>query len=122
MLLVAAAATASSPGSRPATRGSVLVRAGYLVVFGSLVAFTAYVWLLGNAPVSIVATYAYVNPAVAVLLGALIAGERLTGSALVGGLVVLAAVALVVTAESRSAAAGPRSRRKCHSGLETSGS
>jgi drug/metabolite transporter (DMT)-like permease len=60
------------------------------------------VWLLGNAPVSLVSTYAYVNPAVAVLLGALLAGERLTGSALVGGLVVLAAVALVVTAESRS--------------------
>jgi drug/metabolite transporter (DMT)-like permease len=71
------------------------------VVFGSLIAFTAYVWLLGNAPVSIVSTYAYVNPAVAVLLGALIAGERLTGSALAGGLVILAAVALVVTAESR---------------------
>jgi drug/metabolite transporter (DMT)-like permease len=70
-------------------------------VFGSLVAVTAYVWLLGNAPVSLVATYAYVNPAVAVLLGALFAGERLTGSALAGGLVVLAAVALVVTAESR---------------------
>ena len=50
------------------------------MVFGSLIAFTAYVWLLGNAPVSIVSTYAYVNPAVAVLLGALIAGERLTGS------------------------------------------
>jgi len=73
----------------------------YLIVFGSLVAFTAYVWLLGNAPVSLVSTYAYVNPAVAVLLGALVAGERLTGSALAGGLVVLAAVAVVVTAESR---------------------
>ncbi|HEV7653616.1 MAG TPA: EamA family transporter [Mycobacteriales bacterium] len=73
----------------------------YLIVFGSLVAFTAYVWLLGNAPVSIVATYAYVNPAVAVLLGALFASERLGGSALVGGLIILVAVALVVTAESR---------------------
>jgi drug/metabolite transporter (DMT)-like permease len=73
----------------------------YLVVFGSLVAFTAYVWLLGNAPVSVVSTYAYVNPAVAVLLGALVAGERLTGVELLGGLVVLAAVALVVSAESR---------------------
>jgi drug/metabolite transporter (DMT)-like permease len=73
----------------------------YLIVFGSLLAFTAYVWLLGNAPVSLVSTYAYVNPAVAVLLGVLIAGESLTGSALAGGLVVLAAVAVVVTAESR---------------------
>jgi drug/metabolite transporter (DMT)-like permease len=80
----------------------------YLVVFGSLVAFTAYVWLLGNAPVSIVATYAYVNPAVAVLLGALFAGERLTGSALAGGLVVLVAVALVVTAESRERRRAPQ--------------
>ena len=69
------------------------------MVFGSLVAFTAYVWLLGHAPVSVVSTYAYVNPAVAVLLGVLIADERLTGSALLGGLVVLAAVVVVVTTE-----------------------
>jgi len=85
----------------------------YLVVFGSLVAFTAYVWLLGQAPVAVVSTYAYVNPAVAVLLGALVAGERLSASALAGGLVVLAAVAVVVTAEGRRqrrAAAAVRER------------
>jgi drug/metabolite transporter (DMT)-like permease len=103
VLLVAATAHGElarfAPGDAPASAWFALA---YLVVFGSLIAFTAYVWLLGNAPVSIVATYAYVNPAVAVLLGALIAGERLTGSALAGGLVILAAVALVVTAESRS--------------------
>ena len=102
VLLVAAAARGEfgrfAPGDAP---GSAWFALCYLVVFGSLIAFTAYIWLLGNAPVSIVATYAYVNPAVAVLLGALIAGERLTGSALAGGLVILAAVALVVTAESR---------------------
>ena len=73
----------------------------YLVVFGSLVAFTAYVWVLGKAPVSVVATYAYVNPAVAVLLGVLVAGERLTGGELVGGLVILLAVAVVVSEEGR---------------------
>jgi drug/metabolite transporter (DMT)-like permease len=73
----------------------------YLVVFGSLVAFTAYVWLLGHARVSVVATYAYVNPAVAVVLGALLASEQLTAATLVGGLVILLAVALVVTAEGR---------------------
>src|SRR6266496_4887585 len=73
----------------------------YLIVFGSLVAFTAYVWLLGRAPVSVVSTYAYVNPAVAVLLGALLASERLTAATLPGGLVILAAVAVVVTAEGR---------------------
>jgi drug/metabolite transporter (DMT)-like permease len=74
----------------------------YLVVFGSLLAFTAFVWLLGQAPVSVVATYAYVNPAVAVLLGAAFAGERLTGPAAAGGLLILLAVALVVTAEGRA--------------------
>jgi drug/metabolite transporter (DMT)-like permease len=102
VLLVAAAARGEYGRFEPgAATGSAWFALAYLVVFGSLVAFTAYVWLLGNAPVSLVATYAYVNPAVAVLLGALIAGERLTGVALVGGLIVLTAVALVVTAETR---------------------
>jgi drug/metabolite transporter (DMT)-like permease len=78
---------------------------GYLIVFGSLLAFTAYVWLLGHAPVSLVSTYAYVNPAVAVLLGAALASERLTTATLVGGAVILAGVAIVVTAE------GHRQRR-----------
>lgn len=74
----------------------------YLMVFGSLLAFTAFVWLLGQAPVSVVSTYAYVNPAVAVLLGAAFASERLTGPAAIGGLLILVAVALVVTAEGRA--------------------
>ncbi len=80
---------------------SAWVAFGYLVVFGSLVAFTAYAWLLQNAPVSQVATYAYVNPVVAVLLGALIAGESITATSLVGGSVTLVAVYLVVTEEAR---------------------
>ena len=50
---------------------------GYLIVFGSIVAFSCYVWVLGNAPTSLVATYAYVNPAVAVVLGVLLADEHL---------------------------------------------
>ena len=103
VLLAAAAAAGELSRFAPADApGSAWFALGYLIVFGSLVAFTAYVWLLGNAPVSLVATYAYVNPAVAVLLGALVAGERLTGAELAGGLVVLGAVALVVTAESRN--------------------
>ncbi len=73
----------------------------YLVVFGSLIAFTAYVWLLENAPVSQVATYAYVNPAVAVALGALILGEPISLTVVVGGLIILIAVAVVVTEEGR---------------------
>ena len=74
---------------------------GYLVVFGSIVAFTAYSWLLGVAPVSQVSTYAYVNPVVAVLLGAIIAGETVGPATLVGGAVTVLAVAVVVSEEGR---------------------
>jgi drug/metabolite transporter (DMT)-like permease len=74
---------------------------GYLVVFGSIVAFTAYSWLLGVAPVSQVSTYAYVNPVVAVLLGALIAGEEVGPATLLGGAVTVLAVAIVVSEEGR---------------------
>ncbi|MBY9074008.1 EamA family transporter [Nocardioides sp. WL0053] len=72
---------------------------GYLVVFGSMVAFTSYVWLLSNAPISLVATYAYVNPVVAVFLGWLILAEPVTGPIVIGGGVVVLAVAIVITAE-----------------------
>lgn len=74
---------------------------GYLVVFGSLVAFTAYAWLLHSAPLSLVATYAYVNPVVAVLLGALILNEDLTWPIALGGVVVVAGVFLIVSTERR---------------------
>jgi len=76
----------------------------YLVLFGSVLAFTAYSWLLGTAPVSQVATYAYVNPVVAVALGSLLAGERLSLTSVVGGLVTVAAVFLVVSQEGRKRA------------------
>ncbi|HVM17204.1 MAG TPA: EamA family transporter [Gaiellaceae bacterium] len=70
----------------------------YLVVFGSIVAFSAYVWLLRNAATPLVATYAYVNPVVAVLLGWAVLGEAISARTLVAGGVVLAAVALIVSA------------------------
>ncbi|MFJ9520047.1 EamA family transporter [Kitasatospora sp. NPDC101801] len=70
-----------------------------LVVFGSLVAFTAYAWLLQNAPLPLVATYAYVNPVVAVLLGWLILAEPLSWPIVLGGAIVVAAVCLVVRKE-----------------------
>ncbi|GAB3990094.1 drug/metabolite exporter YedA [Actinoallomurus acanthiterrae] len=73
----------------------------YLIVFGSLVAFTSYVWLLGNAPISLVGTYAYVNPGVAVLLGVAFAGEHATWAILAGGLIIIAGVGLVVSTERR---------------------
>jgi drug/metabolite transporter (DMT)-like permease len=74
----------------------------YLVVFGSLVAFTSYVWLLGNAPISLTGTYAYVNPAVAVLLGVMFASEHVTWPILLGGLIIVAGVSLVVSTERRT--------------------
>lgn len=71
----------------------------YLVLAGSLLAFSSYVYVLGRLPVSTVSTYAYVNPVIAVLLGFLFAGERFGLAQLGGGLIVLVAVVLVVRAE-----------------------
>jgi drug/metabolite transporter (DMT)-like permease len=79
---------------------SVLALA-YLVVFGSWVAYTAYAWLLQNAPISKVATYAYVNPLVAIVLGWLVLDEVVTSTTIVGATVIVASVALVVRTESQ---------------------
>jgi len=76
----------------------------YLIIFGSLVGFSAFSWLLHQVPVTKVATYAYVNPMVAVLLGALVLGERLRGSEWVGMVVILVAVFLVTTSKVRRGA------------------
>src|SRR5581483_5209174 len=70
----------------------------YLVGFGSILAYTAYGWLLRNAGTPLLSTYAYVNPAVAVLLGWAFAGEHLGARELVAGLVVLGSVALILLA------------------------
>jgi drug/metabolite transporter (DMT)-like permease len=82
-------------------RLSSVIALAYLVLFGSVVAFTAFSWLLGKAPVSQVATYAYVNPVVAVLLGALFVGERITVTSVIGGGLTIVAVAVVVSEEGR---------------------
>ncbi|WP_256104846.1 EamA family transporter [Streptomyces sp. ODS05-4] len=74
----------------------------YLVVFGSLIAFTAYVWLLHHAPLSLTATYAYVNPVVAVALGALVLGEAVSWPIALGGAIVVGGVCLIVSTERRS--------------------
>jgi drug/metabolite transporter (DMT)-like permease len=95
----------------------------YLVVFGSLVAFSAYVWLLRNAPTPLVATYAYVNPVVAIALGAAVLDEAVSGRTLLAGGVILGAVALIVSApgrdqartETASASQGRRSSKKAGS-------
>jgi drug/metabolite transporter (DMT)-like permease len=74
----------------------------YLVLVGSLVGYVAYVWVLGNAPLSLVSTYAYVNPVVAVALGVLLHGEHITAAMFLGGAIVVVGVVLVVTAERAS--------------------
>jgi drug/metabolite transporter (DMT)-like permease len=71
----------------------------YLVTFGSLLGFSAYVWLLANAPLGLVSTYAYVNPVVAISLGVIFRGEELTWRLLIGAAIVIVAVATVVRQE-----------------------
>jgi drug/metabolite transporter (DMT)-like permease len=73
----------------------------FLVVFGSIVAFTAYVWLLEHVPTAIVSTYAYVNPVVAVLLGAAFLGEPLGLRTLAAGAAIVVSVVLIVSADVR---------------------
>ncbi len=78
-----------------------LVAFGYLVIFGSVLAYTAYTWLLQHASVSKVATYAFVNPVVAIALGAWF-GEDINAMMLIGAAMIVVAVAIVVRTESRS--------------------
>jgi drug/metabolite transporter (DMT)-like permease len=75
----------------------------YLVVFGSLIAFTAYVWLLNHVAVTTVATYAYVNPIVAVALGMLFRGEELTPRTLLAAALIIGAVVAMVSGRPREA-------------------
>jgi drug/metabolite transporter (DMT)-like permease len=77
----------------------------YLITAGSLVGYTTYAWLIRVAPISRVSTYAYVNPVVAVFLGWLVLSEPLTPRTILASVVILVAVALIVTARGR--AAGP---------------
>jgi drug/metabolite transporter (DMT)-like permease len=74
----------------------------YLVLVGSLVGYTTYVWLLRVAPLPKIATYAYVNPVVAFILGAVLLGEPISPRTVVAAVVIVAAVALIVTARSRA--------------------
>src|SRR5512133_60988 len=72
----------------------------YLILIGSVVGYTAYAWLLGNAPLGLVQTYAYVNPVVAIALGVIVLDEVVTLRIVLGALLILAAVAIVVRRES----------------------
>ncbi len=81
--------------------GSALALA-YLIVFGSLVAFSAYIWLLGVSTPARVGTYAYVNPVVALFLGWALAGEPLTFRSMVAAAIIVGSVALITTERPRA--------------------
>jgi drug/metabolite transporter (DMT)-like permease len=95
LLLFTGSAVTGELGDVHVTVDSALAVA-YLIVVGSLVGFTTYVWLLRAAPTSLVATYAYVNPIVAVFLGWLLLDEHVTLRMLVAGAAILVSVALIV--------------------------
>ncbi|MGH7501939.1 MAG: EamA family transporter [Longimicrobiales bacterium] len=119
VLLVVAAALAGelSELEVAALTGRSLFALAYLVVFGSLVAFSAFVWLLGKVEASRVASHAYVNPIVAVLLGVAIGGEAIGANTMIGGLLIVFAVGLMVRKrEARDDCAGVE-RRNAGRGL-----
>jgi drug/metabolite transporter (DMT)-like permease len=110
LALVAAGLLVGEPGRTDLATVSVesLVGLGYLIVFGSLFAFTAYVWLLNHVPVTTVSTYAYVNPVVAVALGVFFRGESLTPRTLLAAALIIGAVVAMVSGRPREVEeAGP---------------
>ena len=92
----------------PAQTRQAVLSVAWLVVFGSLVGYTAYIYLLDHVPVAKVATYAYINPIVAVLLGAFFLHERMHAIEYAGMLFILAAVYLVTSSKLRPAPATSR--------------
>jgi drug/metabolite transporter (DMT)-like permease len=78
-----------------------LLAVAYLIVFGSIVAFTAYTWLLANTSVSVIGTYAYVNPIVAVGLGAILLSEPITVRTVIATVIILGAVVAMVSGRPR---------------------
>ena len=102
-LLIAAAVTGEIGGfSWSAVSTDSWLGLGYLSVVGSLVGYTTFAWLLTVAPLARLSTYAYVNPVVAIVLGAIILGEPLSPRTGVAAIVIVAAVVLIVTARGRA--------------------
>ena len=95
LLVIAAAAGQLNGFSLANVSWQAAISWVYLVIFGSLVGFTAYIWLLGHTSIAKAGTYAYVNPIVAVFLGWAILGEAITMRTVVATVVILAGVALV---------------------------
>ena len=108
-VLALAAVLSGELGSfRPeAVTSDSLVAVAYLTVVGSLIAFTAFVWVIRHAPLALVATYAFVNPVIAVFLGWLLLHETVGPVQLVAGGVIVAGVALIIVARGRMAGTQP---------------
>ncbi|MBI1817859.1 MAG: EamA family transporter [Deltaproteobacteria bacterium] len=100
-LMLAAIAAATGEFSHFAPTRAGWMALAYLVIFGSCIAFTAFVWLLQHVPAAKVATYAYVNPVIAVFLGWLLLDEPFSASMALGTPIIVAAVVLVTTAKMR---------------------
>jgi drug/metabolite transporter (DMT)-like permease len=101
VLAVEGVATGELSRLTPAVSGASMLAVAYLIVFGSLVAFTAYSWLLRHAPLPLIGTYAFVNPVVAVILGALVLSEPITPRTVLAAAVIVGGVALVILGRSR---------------------
>jgi drug/metabolite transporter (DMT)-like permease len=112
LLAITALALGEFHNFRPATVSfGAWVSLAYLIVAGSIIAFTAYVWLLHHESPTKVGTYAYVNPAVAVLLGYFAGGEPLGLRTILGTACVLLSVVAITTARSNTPAKVTRSQR-----------
>ncbi|HET7471993.1 MAG TPA: EamA family transporter [Candidatus Limnocylindrales bacterium] len=116
VLAIAAVATGELAAFQPASvTVDSIAATGYLTVVGSLVAFTAFVWVIRHAPLPLVTTYAFVNPVIAVFLGWLLLHETVGPVQLAAGAVIVAGVALIILARSRmteAPASEPRHRHE----------
>jgi drug/metabolite transporter (DMT)-like permease len=118
MLLVAAGISGEFRAVHWATISSKsLLGLAYLIVFGSVVAFTAYTWLLQRCPPALVATHTYANPVVAVLLGWLLASEPLTGRVVVASVAILGAIVLIRRGERTATSPDSQANRAAQSAL-----
>jgi drug/metabolite transporter (DMT)-like permease len=88
----------------------------YLIVFGSLVGFVSYTWLLRVAPTPLVSTYAYVNPLVAIFVGNWLAAEPLTPRVLAAAAIIVGAVVLITVTQARSSRQGKPAKAPVYSG------
>jgi drug/metabolite transporter (DMT)-like permease len=106
LLTVAALVTGEWAGFQPSQVSTIsLIALVYLTIFGSIITFTAYVWLLNKTTIARVSTYAYVNPIVAVSLGVALAGEQLTLRTLLASAVIVVAVFVIITFKEKHAIA-----------------